>query len=283
MNSQLDYPQVKGNQIVNGRGDEVHLRGFCLGGWLNMENFMVGYPGAESSFRRAVADVLGEAKAAFFFERYLHYFASEADFHFVKSLGCNLVRVAFNYRHFEEDEDPGHFKPEGFAWLDKVIGWGKAAGVYVVLDFHAVQGWQSSGWHCDNPGGPPQFWVHPHFEDRAVALWEELARRYKDEPAIAMYGIMNEPEAHDAKRLNHYYHRVAEAIRAIDSRHILNFEGNHYSQDFSQLDPPVDTNAVYASHLYVPPGLDDVRYPGPVRDVEIACGYSLHLGALTQV
>ncbi len=267
MTSQLDYLQVKGNQIVNSQGESVHLRGFCLGGWLNMENFMAGYPGAESSFRQAMANVLGGAKAAFFFERFLHYFAGEADFHFIKSLGCNLVRVAFNYRHFEDDLDPGNYREDGFTWFDKVIGWGKAAGVYVVPDFHAVQGWQSSGWHCDNPGGPPQFWVHPHFEDRTIALWEAIASRYKDEPAIAMYGIMNEPEAHDPDRLNHYYARVNEAIRTIDTRHILNFEGNHYSQDFSQLDPPVDPNAVYASHLYVPPGLDDVHYPGLVGEV----------------
>jgi hypothetical protein len=264
MTTELDYLQVKGDQIVNSQGENVHLTGFCLGGWLNMENFMVGYPGTESDFRKALADVLGEAKAAFAFERFLHYFASEADFHFIKSLGCNLVRVAFNYHHFEDDQDPGNFKEDGFTWFDKVLGWGKKAGVHVVLDFHAVQGWQSSGWHCDNPGGPPQFWVHPHFEDRAVALWEAIAKRYKDEPAVAMYGIMNEPEAHDATRLNHYNARVAEAIRTIDTRHILNFEGNHYSQDFSQLDPPIDPNAVYASHLYVPPGLDDVRYPGLV-------------------
>jgi len=267
MKTQPEKLQVKGKLIVNSRGEEIRLRGFCLGGWLNMENFMVGYPGSESGFRRAVADVLGEAKAAFFFERFLHYFASEADFHFIKGLGCNLVRVAFNYRHFEEDEDPGNYKEGGFAWLDKVIGWARAAGIYVVLDFHAVQGWQSSGWHCDNPGGPPQFWVHSHFEDRAVALWEAIASRYKDEPVVAMYGIMNEPETRDTLRLNHFYYRVARAIRAIDTRHILNFDGNHYSQDFSQLDPPVDSNAVYASHLYVIPGLDDVRYPGQVGEV----------------
>jgi len=267
MESQPDFLQVMGNHIVDSRGKRVRLRGFCLGGWLNMENFMAGYPGAESGFRRAVMEVLGEARAAFFFERYLHYFVSEADFHFIKSLGCNLVRVAFNYRHFESDEDPGHYKEAGFTWLDKVIGWASDAGVYVVLDFHAVQGWQSSGWHCDNPGGPPQFWDHSHFEDRAVALWGAIARRYRDEPVIAMYGIMNEPEAHDPGKLNHFYQRVTRAIRTVDNRHILNFEGNHYSQDFSQLDPPEDLNVVYASHLYVPPGLDDVRYPGMIGDV----------------
>jgi len=109
-----------------------------------MENFMIGYPGAESGFRKAVSDILGNTKGGFIFEYFQHNFLGDADLKFIKSLGCNLMRVASNYRHFEDDENSGKFKPEGFAWLEKVIEWGRAARVYVVLDFHAVQGWQSS-------------------------------------------------------------------------------------------------------------------------------------------
>ena len=36
-------------------------------------------------------------------------------------------------------------------------------------------------------------WHHPHFQDRFVALWEEFARRYKGNPVIAGYNVMNEP------------------------------------------------------------------------------------------
>jgi len=32
---------------MNGLGEAVRLRGFCLGGWLNMENFMTGFPGED--------------------------------------------------------------------------------------------------------------------------------------------------------------------------------------------------------------------------------------------
>jgi hypothetical protein len=176
------------------------------------------------------------------------------------------VRVAFNYRHFEDDDQPFTYKPEGFEWLDQAIAWAKQSGLYVSLDFHAYPGWQSRGWHCDNPCGPPQFWEHTHFQDRGIALWEQIAIRYKDEPTVAMYGVMNEPEACHAAKLNHYYQQVTHAIRAIDSRHMLNFEGNFYSSDFSQLDSPPDDNVIYSSHLYLNAGLDDVSYPGPAGD-----------------
>lgn len=267
MTTQLEFLQVRGDKITDPRGDEVRLRGFCLGSWLNLEAFMIGFPGTETAFRKAVASILGETKGGYFFDRLLHYFAAQADFDYISSLGCNLVRVAFNYRHFEEDRSPFEYKPGGFEWLDKAIAWGRKAGVYLSLDFHAFPGWQSRGWHCDNPGGPPQFWEHPHFQERAVALWVEIARRYKDDPAVAMYGIMNEPEAHDAAVLNRYYKQVTEAIRTVDSHHILNFEGNFYSTDFSQLEPPSDPNVVYSSHLYVNAGLDDIHYPGSVGGV----------------
>jgi endoglucanase len=265
MTPSIEFLHVHGNKIYTESGAEIRLRGFCLGSWLNLEAFMVGFPGTETEFRRAMGRVLGAEKGAYFFERFLHYFAGQADFDYLKSLGCNLMRVAFNYHHFEDDERPFEYKPEGFAWLDRAIGWARAAGVYISLDYHAFAGWQSRGWHCDNPGGgPPQFWEQIHFEQRGIALWQELARRYRDEPVIAMYGIMNEPEA-PADKLNRYYERVTAAIRASDPRHILNFEGNLYSQDFSQLGPPPDRNVIYSSHLYVNAGLDDVEYPGPVN------------------
>jgi endoglucanase len=265
MTTPLEFLSVSGNNVYNESGDEIRLRGFCLGSWLNMEAFMVGYPGSETEFRRAVAKVLGEQKGEYFFERFLHYFVSQADVDYVKSLGCNLMRVAINYHHFEDDEHPFNYKQDGFAWLDKIIEWARIAGVYISLDFHAFPGWQNRGWHCDNPGGGiPQFWEHIHFEERGIALWQELARHYKDEPVIAMYGIMNEPEAVNTAKLNRYYERATEVIRTIDQRHILNFEGNFYSQDFSQLNPPLDRNVIYSSHLYVNAGMDDVQYPGMV-------------------
>jgi endoglucanase len=134
--------------------------------------------------------------------------------------------------------------------------------LYVILDLHAVQGWQSAGWHCDNATGMALFWGQKVFEDRAVALWEELARRYRDEPFVAGYNVMNEPDCADAKWLNRFYRRVTQAIREIDSDHILFLEGNHYSQQFHELEPPFDNNTVYSSHYYTEPGLDAGEYPG---------------------
>jgi len=257
------FLHVQDANIVNGLGKSILLRGFCLGGWMNMENFIIGYPGHEAGLRSGVGNVLSKEKAHFFFDRFLHYFIQEEDLKFIKDLGCNLIRIPLNYRHFEDDDRPFEYKESGFALLDRVIGWARALQLYVILDLHAVQGWQSRGWHCDNPGGEPRFWGQKQFEDRAIALWQEFARRYKEEACVAGFNVMNEPDADEISWLNHYYRRATESIRLIDAHHIIFLEGNRYSQQFDQLDPPFDTNTVYSSHNYVEPM--DGLYPGMVN------------------
>ena len=48
--------RVEGAQIMAGDRPVV-LKGFGLGGWMNMENFITGYAGSESQHRRAMRRV----------------------------------------------------------------------------------------------------------------------------------------------------------------------------------------------------------------------------------
>src|SRR6516225_1372373 len=98
--------QVRDGRIVEAGGAEIRLRGTCVGGWMNMENFINGYPGTEHGLRDVMAEALGEAKAHFFFERLLDYFLAEEDLAFLGKIGVNLVRLPLNYRHFESDLQP---------------------------------------------------------------------------------------------------------------------------------------------------------------------------------
>lgn len=66
--------RVNGSRLVDSSGNPVRLRGVGLGGWMNMENFITGYPANESTMRIAVGGVLGEERAAFFFDRLLTSF-----------------------------------------------------------------------------------------------------------------------------------------------------------------------------------------------------------------
>src|SRR5205823_8246835 len=104
---------VRRDQIVDARGHTVRLRGPCLGGWLNLEDFITGHPGAEHALRATLTDVLGPGRASFVFDRLLEYFFAEDDVAFLKSVGASVVRIALNYRHFESDAAPFEYNEAG--------------------------------------------------------------------------------------------------------------------------------------------------------------------------
>jgi len=242
---------------------------------MNMENFINGYPGDEHGLRAAMAEILGPGKAQFYFDRWLDYFLAEEDVAFIKSCGANVVRLPLNYRHFERDEAPFKYLEPGFERLDKVVQYCASHQLYVILDLHAVQGWQNSDWHCDNSSRHTHFWQHPHFQDRFVALWEEFARRYKGNDIIAGYNVMNEPVTNapagrfyddrdyksDWDIFNRVYRRVVKQIRAIDPEHILFLEGDLFSSRFEKMDAPFADNLVYSSHNYASPSYDPHQTP----------------------
>lgn len=154
----MERLEVSNGKIKTASGKPVALRGTCVGGWMNMENFINGYPGDESGTRWVMAQTLGPAKAEFFFDRMLDYFFNEEDIRFIKSCGATVVRLPVNYRHFERDDAPFQYLQKGFARLDQAVEWCARHGVYVIIDLHAVQGWQNTDWHCDNPSRQTLFW-----------------------------------------------------------------------------------------------------------------------------
>ncbi|ESU13895.1 hypothetical protein FGSG_07617 [Fusarium graminearum PH-1] len=236
-------------RIVDANGDAVLLRGTALGGWMLMENFMNGFPGREHQIRAALLKVLGQEKHDFFFDKFLEYFFTDKDAEFLASLKFNCLRLCLNYRHFEDDMNPFVIKEEGFKHVDRVINLCAKYGIYTILDLHALPGGQNQDWHSDNPTGYAAFWDHKHFQDRAINLWEHIARRYKGNPWVAGYNPMNEPADSEWTRLLAFYDRIVPAIRNIDPDHVLFLEGNTFSMDFTGFDK-VWENSVYAIHDY---------------------------------
>jgi endoglucanase len=114
----IQHVRTRGTAMLDGRGTPIRFRGVCLGGWLNMENFITGYPANESMIRAAVLDVLGPEKYELFFDRLLTAFFADADAAFLADLGLNAVRIPINYRHLESDARPFEIIEDGFRHLD---------------------------------------------------------------------------------------------------------------------------------------------------------------------
>lgn len=102
----MDRLTQAGPRIVDEQGRVVVLRRLNLGGWLNMENYIVGFPGAETDMRRALRDVLGASTYEAISDAFLGAFFDEPDAAFIGSLGANLLRVPIKTESLRHRRSP---------------------------------------------------------------------------------------------------------------------------------------------------------------------------------
>lgn len=246
--------RVDGSRFVDESGKEVVLRGHNLGNWMLIEPNMFGTPGTEKRLRRAMLLYGGQKKYDAFWDGFYDKWLTEADIRFLSEIGCNSVRIPFNYRHFEDDEKPFEYREKGFTLLHRAVDWCAKYGIYAILDLHAAQGCQSGDWHCDNVFSEQvNLYYERMHQQRFIALWKEIAKRFRDDRTVAGYDLMNEPVCADKfeiDALNRVYQETVAAIREVDPDHIIFIEGNYWSQDYSQIDAPFDANLAISPHYY---------------------------------
>lgn len=229
----------------------IMLRGFAVGTWMNLENFMIRIPGTEKQIRQAFDEIYGRANAKQFFDDFLTFFLNEDDFIFLKSLGINVLRLALNYRHFEDDQAPGLYKEEGFKHLDRVLELCKKYKIFAILDMHTSPGGQNPDQHADNQTGVSMFWEEASLRERLINLWGYIAKRYKNEPIIAGYDLLNEPcYVSNVGAFNDFYEKVIAKIRENNSNHIVFLEGDDWSKDFSLFKRLGGEQQALSFHLY---------------------------------
>jgi hypothetical protein len=128
-------------------------------------------------------------------------------------------------------------------------------GLYVILDLHGAPGGQT-GSNIDDSHGTPWLFESSESQDRMVELWTRVARRYRNEPAILAYELLNEPIGTflDWKKYNvalePLYRRVTAAIRAIDPDHVIILGGAQWNTEFGVFGAPFAPNLVYSFHKY---------------------------------
>ncbi len=256
--SSTDFFRTDGPDIVDPSGAPVVLRGVGLGGWLVPEGYMlhIAAPdgGSPRTIRAQIEDLIGEADTDRFFALYEAHYVQEKDVAAIAAWGFDHIRLPFHYKNFFDPETET-FKEEGFALLDRFLAWCRTYGLYVILDMHAAPGGQNPG-NISDSDGVARLWTEPvPYQDQTVMIWTEIARRYADETLIIGYDLINEPVTPDGvttEDLFAFYERLAEAIRAVDTNHILFIEGNYYATTFLAPEDltPFDDNMVYTFHKY---------------------------------
>ena len=271
MLEKLDRKRVKGflkadgQKIVNGDGDEVLLNGWGLGNWLLCEGYM--WLTHEPNFDRPrnieemVKDLTGTEYVKEFWQRFRANYITREDIRIMAEEGFNSVRIPFNWRLFMEDEpDEIKFREEGFKLLDACLNWCEEFRVYAFLDLHGAPGGQTGHNIDDSRDNLPRLFMDKDYWDKGIALWEELARRYKDRWIVGGYDLLNEPIRtplnglpnvdHLLPKLAQFYDETIAAIRKIDKVHLLSIEGHHWSTDPAVFWKKFDDNMVIHFHRY---------------------------------
>ena len=151
---------------------------------------------------------------------------TESDYQKLKTLGFNSVRFLLSYKFFDDSK--------GFQLLDQNIAWAKKYGISLILNMHVPNG----GYQSD--GGGSALWTDMSNQDNLVALWTNIATRYKDEPTIMGYGIVNEPgpvrlstetSEQALDKWKNLASRIATGVRSVDNNHILFVENATCTRD----------------------------------------------------
>lgn len=269
-----DFLKAKDKQIVNSRGENILLRGMGLGGWMLQEGYMLGInnEGQQYRIRQRIEALIGKEKTNEFYKSWLANHTTKADIDSLRSWGFNSVRLPMHYNLYtvpiEEEKLSGKqtWLHKGFEMTDSLVAWCKANNLYLILDLHAAPGGQGNDNNIsDRDPSKPSLWENEANQNKTIALWKKLAERYKNEPTIVAYDIINEPnwgfeDANDKNGLNEkkneplekLMRQITGAIREVDKNHIIIIEGNGWGNNYNGIldDGLWDDNMVLSFHKY---------------------------------
>lgn len=256
------FLKTENQKIINEQGEEVILKGIGLGGWMLQEGYMMqtaSFASSQHELKQKISELIGEQGMNDFYDLWLANHCRKIDIDSLARWGFNSVRLPMHYNLFtlpiEQEPRPGTntWLDKGFELTDSLLSWCAANEIYLILDLHAAPGGQ--GYEVsisDYDPSKPSLWESQSNRDKTVALWRKLAQRYADEPWIGGYDLINEVNWNLPGNilLKNLYQEITNAIRDVDSKHIIFIEGNWFANDFSGLTPPWDDNMAYSFHKY---------------------------------
>jgi aryl-phospho-beta-D-glucosidase BglC (GH1 family) len=249
----------------NGQGGEIILQGVNLGGYLLTERYFTGLGDGDNplveddwTIRDILAQRFGATACQDLFKIYQNAYIKNFDLDYLKEIGVNLVRLPIFYRILQNDDGTWVLNNQGqidFDRIDYIVDECANRGMYVLLDLHGAPGAQSPEAHTGRANFNKLFENSPAgemYRQRTEDLWEAIADRYKDNPWVCGYDLLNEPTGAPTNAdLWSMYDRLYDAIRAIDQNHIIMMEG---IWDWATLPVPSTmnwSNVAYQFHYYL--------------------------------
>jgi len=207
-------------------------------GWVKVQgNKFVGPDGNELVFRGlCFSDPVKLVRDGQWNER---YFAEAA------AWGANVVRFAVH---------PANLNAMGweetFNAMDQGIAWAKQHGLYVIMDWHSIGNLKD------------ELYTSPMYNTtkaETFKFWRTVARRYKDEPAVALYELFNEPtvtapEVGDCTwtEWRDLQEQIIDTVRTYNPRAVCLCAGFNWAYDLTPVaaEPVRRENIGYVCHPY---------------------------------
>lgn len=222
----LSFLHTQGTDIVNDNGEKVILRSVGLKNWTLPEGSMWQFGEKVDSphkIEALVEELIGADEANEFWNKYRANYITEADIIRIKELGFNAVRPTLNGQLFLNQDDN-----EGFILLENLVNWCRKHQLYVIIDLYSTTG-----------------------DDAFVKLWATIAEKYKDDPTIAAYDILNEPLHNKNDSLAEpLYKKLTSEIRKKDQKHMITLAGIEQVNNWDIFSEAFDDNTFYQFHYY---------------------------------
>ncbi|WP_412463899.1 cellulase family glycosylhydrolase [Flavobacterium mekongense] len=261
-----------GQKIVDGKGNNVLLRGLGIGGLMVQEGYMLktaDFAGPQHQIKQKITDLIGEKNTEEFYKAYKNNGLTKRDVDSLAAWGFNSIRLPMHYNLYtlpiekEPIQGQNTWLEEGFKMTDDLLEWCAANKMYLILDLHAAPGGQGKDANIsDYDETKPSLWESEANQNKMIAFWQKLAERYKNEPWIGAYDIINEPNwnfsgtnkngCDETKNvpLRNLQINITKAIREVDTNHLIIIEGNCWGNNYKGMFPLWDDNIALSFHKY---------------------------------
>lgn len=224
---------------------------------------------------------------------------------------ANLIRaqITRNWGKIDTELDLDEYNQWLDKRLDEIEETAKLAGKYgikLVIDLHSPPGGKIDAYNM-------RMFFEKKYADAFLDCWKKIATRFKDNPRIYAYDLVNEPVQAIPSDCDYWelQRRAAEVVRAIDPDTPIMIESNESNrpQTYPYLSPLRMDNVIYKAHMYFPLSYTHqrlhrtgpvVHYPGiidgemwnrakikatlqPVRDFQLRHNCKIYIGEFSAI
>lgn len=261
------YVHAVGPMLVDGSGRIWQPRGVGLGNWLLPEGYMWHFwenCTSPTQIDRLIRKCAGDEYAVRFWREYRTRYVTREDIRLIARYGFNHVRIPINAKVLQDSN--GSWNEDGFRLIDTVLNWCREEGILALLDLHGAPGGQTGTNIDDSSNNRPELFENDHYRNLTVAVWKELAVRYRDNTTVMGYDLLNEPLPYQwadqySDRLTTLYKQLINVIREVDQNHLIMLEGARWATDWSIFDTRWDDNMCLQFHKYWSPATKESLRP----------------------